>query len=126
MLLIYVTGNEDIVQINEDIGNIAKNAIHQPLECLGNILKPKGHAEELPEFEGSDDGRLGDVCQYDRNLVVATNQIYFGKYLFSCQAAVEVVNLGQGVPIIHSSIVEALEVATGSPATTSLRDNVKW
>ena len=62
VLLFGAAGDENIVEVDKNEGNISEDAIHQPLECLGGILEPKGHAEELPEPEGSDDGRFGDVC----------------------------------------------------------------
>ena len=62
VLLFGAAGDENIVEVDKNEGNILEDAIHQPLECLGGILEPKGHAEELPEPEGSDDGRFGDVC----------------------------------------------------------------
>ena len=61
MLLFSVAGDENVVEVDKNEGDAAEDAIHQPLECLGGILEPEGHAEELPEPEGSDDGRLGDV-----------------------------------------------------------------
>ena len=86
VLLFTQAGDKDVVQIGEDDGDAMKNAVHQPLECLGDVLKPEVHAEELPESKGSDDSHLRDVCLCDRNLVVATNQIYMylAKYLLVC------------------------------------------
>ena len=61
--------------MGEGQGDSLKNAIYQPLECLGGVLKPKGHAGNLQESKGSDKGCVGDVCRCDGDLVVATNQI---------------------------------------------------
>ena len=52
MLLIGVTGNEDIIQINKDKRDVAKNAIHHPLECLGRILKPEGKQRNSQSLKG--------------------------------------------------------------------------
>ena len=106
MLLLSPAGNQDVIRIGEDEGDAPKNTVHQPLECLGGISKPKRHAEELPEPKGSDDGRLGDVCRCDGDLMVAADQIYPGKYLLARQAIVQIMYVGQGIPIIHSGIVE--------------------
>ena len=58
--------------------------------------------------------------------MVAADQTYLRKYLLAHQATVEIVYVGQGIPIIHSGIVEASKVAAGPPAITWFRDNVKW
>ena len=76
VLLFGVAGDKDVVQVDEDEGDAVEDAVHQPLECLGGILETKGHAEELPEPEGSDDGRLGDVGQCNRDLMIAAHQVY--------------------------------------------------
>ena len=55
MLLFGAAGNENIVEVDENEGNAAKDAIHQPLKCLGGVLEPK---EELPEPEGRDESRI--------------------------------------------------------------------
>ena len=69
VLLFCVAGDEDVIQIDKYKRDAAENAVHQPLECLRGILKPEGHVEEHSESKGSDDGRLGDVCRCDENLV---------------------------------------------------------
>ena len=94
MLLCSATGDEDVVKVDENEGDVTEDAIHEPLKCLGGILEPKGHAEKLPEPERSDDGRLGDICRSYGNLVVATHQIHLGEDLHACQAAVEVLYVG--------------------------------
>ena len=71
-LLLSPAGKKVVIQIGKDEGDARKITIDQPLECLGGILKPEGHLEELPEIEGCDDGCLGDVCRCERDLVVAT------------------------------------------------------
>ena len=71
MLLFSVAGDEDVIQVYEDEREATEDAVHQSLECLGSVLETKGHVEELPEPKGSDDGRLGDICRHNRDLVVA-------------------------------------------------------
>ena len=95
VLSLSPTGTKDVIQIGEDNGDALKNAVHQPLECLGSNLNPEGHVEELPEPEGSDDGPLENVCRTDRNLVAAMDQIYFEKYLLAHQATVKSCMLGK-------------------------------
>ena len=59
VLLFNLAGKKNVIEIGKNKGDAPKNTIHQPLECLGSILKPKGCVEKLPEPEGSDDGIMG-------------------------------------------------------------------
>ena len=77
---VWLVTRIDVILVGKDEGDAPKNTVHQPLECLGGIIKPEGHVEELPEIEGSDDGHLVDVCRCDGDLLVATDQIYLRKY----------------------------------------------
>ena len=94
VLLFGAAGNENIVEVDENKGNAAEDAIPQPLKCLGGVLGPKGHAEELPEPEGCDDSCLGDVGRCHGDLVVAAHQVHLGEDLHASQAAVEVLYVG--------------------------------
>ena len=125
MLLFGVAGDEDVIQVDEDKRDGMDDAIHQPLVCLGGVLETKGHAEELPEPKRSDDGRLGDICRHNRDLVVAACQVHLGEDL-ACQTAIEILYVGQWVPIVHRGIVEAPEVTARSPAAALFRNHVKW
>ena len=126
MLLFSVAGDEDVIQVNEDERDATEDAVHQPLECLGSVLETKGHAEELPELKGSNDGRLGDICRHNRDLVVDTYQVHLGEDLLACQTAIKILYVGQWVPIVHRGIVEAPEVTARSPAVAWFRNHVKW
>ena len=126
MLLFSVAGDEDVIQVYKDEREATEDAVHQSLECLGSVLETKGHAEELPEPKGSDDGCLGDIFRHNRDLVVAAYQVHLGKDLLARQTAIEILYVGQWVPIVHCGIVEAPEVTARSPAATWFRNHVKW
>ena len=102
-----------------------EDAIHRPLECLGGVLETKGHAEELPEPKGSDNGRLGDICHHNRDLVVAAYQVHLGEDLLPTRLPLKSY-VGQWVPIVNHGIVEAPEVTARSPAAAWFRNHVKW
>ena len=95
MIMFSVAGDEDVIQVDEDKSDATEDAVYQPLECLGGVLETKGHAEELPEPKGSDDGRLGDICRHNRNLVVAAYQVHLGEDLLARQTAIEILYVGQ-------------------------------
>ena len=73
VLTFGAAGDENVIEVDKNEGDVAEDAIHQSLECLSSILEPKRHTKELPEPEGRDDGRLGDVSLCYRDLVVATH-----------------------------------------------------
>ena len=52
VLLFSLAGDKDVIQIGEDEGDAPKNAVHQPLESLGSVLKPEGHEEEAQSPKG--------------------------------------------------------------------------
>ena len=70
-----VAGDQDVVDVDESEIQASEDLVHEPLERLCRILKAERHAEELPQTERGDDGRLGDVVCVHWDLVVATNQI---------------------------------------------------
>ena len=126
MLLFSVARDEDVIQVDEDERDGTEDAVHQPLECLGGVLETKGHAEELQEPKGSDDGRLGDICHHNSDLEVAVYQVHLGEDLLARHTAIEILSVGQWVPIVHRGIVEAPEVTARSPAAAWFRNHVKW
>ena len=61
--------NEDIVKIDEDVGQAPQNPIHQPLERLGRVLEAKGHPQELEQAERGYDPRLLNITRRHWDLV---------------------------------------------------------
>ena len=47
MLLSGCTGDQDVVQIDEDALHIAQDPVHQPLKGLGRIFEAKRHSKEF-------------------------------------------------------------------------------
>ena len=116
MLLFGVAGDEDVIQVDEDERDATEDAVHQPLVCLGSVLETKGHAEELPESKGSDDGRLWDICRHNRDLVVAAYQVHLGEDLLSHQTAIEILYVLERLmmPILSISANSALATSSCS------------
>ena len=100
--------------------------VHQPLEGLGGILEAKRHVEVLKQAKGGDDGCLRDIGSGDHHLVVALYQVEFAEDLASNQVAIEVLHVGQGIPVRGGDVVEAAIVATGLPATVLFLYHVQW
>ena len=47
MLFQGLTGNQYIVKVDENPAHITEDPVHQALERLGRIFKPKRHPQEL-------------------------------------------------------------------------------
>jgi hypothetical protein len=46
--------NKDVIQVNKNVGKVSKKAIHEVLECLGSVMKTKGHVKVFKEAKRSD------------------------------------------------------------------------
>ena len=119
------TGNEDIVQIDENEGKSTEDAVHQTLECLGRILKTKGHSQEFKEPKRRNNGGLRNVCFIHGDLVVSSNQVYHRENCSSSCGSGERLDMWQRIPIIRSGEVEAAVVSAGAPRTVRLRNYVE-
>ena len=107
-------GDQVVIKVDENRWLVGKDVVHQPLER--RVLQSKWHEEVLEQPEGGGDGRLGDVGGGDRDLMIPLDQIQFAENLATSQAAVEVLHVGQGVPIWCCDVVEAAVVAAGLPS----------
>ena len=81
VLLFISAGNEDVVEVDEDKGQVVAHPVHHPLEGLGSVLEAEGHPQEFPETEGGNDGGFGDVFGMQGDLMVAMDQVHLGEDL---------------------------------------------
>ena len=72
-------GHQDVVQVHKTEGEPSSNPVHQSLKGLCRILQAKGGSDELKTAKGCGDGGLGDILGVHRDLVVAPDQVHFGK-----------------------------------------------
>ena len=77
---------------------MAEEGVHQALEGLGCVSKPKWHGNILPEAKRSHDGCLGNVVFSYWNLMISLDQIHHRKNCAAIQSAREIlqVRLGRG------------------------------
>ena len=61
VLLQAVAGDDDVLQVAEDEGEVLEYSVHEALEGLVGIAEAEGHEEVLEQAERRDDRRLGDV-----------------------------------------------------------------
>ena len=75
VFLAGLAGYQDVVDVDEDEVQAIEDPVHVPLKSHPCVLEPKGHAQELVEAKGSDDGGLGDPQLLQGDLKVAILQI---------------------------------------------------
>ncbi len=51
VLLQAVAGDDDVIQVAEDEGEVLEDAVHEVLEGLGGVAEAKGHEEVLEQTE---------------------------------------------------------------------------
>ena len=125
MLLFCLTGDEDVVEVDEDAWYIMEDAVHQPLEVLGGIFEPKGHAREFKEPKGGDHHHLLDVLRQHWHLVVPLRQVNLAKDCLARQLGIEVSDMFDGVMVISSDGIEAAIITAHPEATARLVNNVE-
>ncbi len=57
-------------------------------------------------------------------LVVAADEVDLGKYGRAGQVAIEVLDVREGVAVVHGSVIEAAEITTQSPAPPGFPNHV--
>ena len=51
--------HEDVIQVDEGVGDFCQEAVHQVLKRLGSVFQPKWHEDVLIKAKWSDDAILG-------------------------------------------------------------------
>ena len=83
MLLCCLAGHQDVVQVDEGVGNAQQHLVHEPLEGLPSIAESKRHPEKLVQPEGGDHRCLLDVLGGHWHLVVALPQVQLAEDLLA-------------------------------------------
>ena len=68
VLLAGLAGHQDVIDVDEDKVQAVEDTVHVPLEGHPCVLEPEGHAQELVEAKGRDDGSLRDCRLLQRTL----------------------------------------------------------
>jgi hypothetical protein len=99
---------------------VAKNPLHQTLECTGSVAKPKGHAK------GGTKGRLGTVSLCHGDLIVATSQVQGGKPTSTSEDIQGLIDAGQWKGILPGFTIQEPIIHTYAKATVLLLDQHNW
>ena len=95
-------GDQDVIEVPEDVRDVSKDGIHHVLEVLACVLESKWHEQELEETEGCDDCGLVDVLRRHWDLMVTLVEVDLGK---DCLAR-HVGDVTDGVAVIFGDQVE--------------------
>ncbi len=76
VFFVVLTGNEDVIQINEKEIQPLTNRVHETLKRLGSIGQTHRHAHEFEETKRRDKSRFWNVIRVDRNLVISSDQVH--------------------------------------------------
>ena len=67
--------HQNVVQVDEGEGKTLADCVHQPLEGLGGVFKPKGSPQKFEKSEWGDNSSLVDVFRGYGNLVISMDQV---------------------------------------------------
>ena len=90
-------GDENVVQVDENEGQVDAQPVHHALEGVASVPEAKGHGKPLEQTKGGDDRGLGDVPLGHGDLVVPLDKVQLGEVAATVQPIGEVVDVGHGV-----------------------------
>ena len=93
------TRDENVVQVDKCIREMAEDPVHESLERLCRVFQAEWHPEKFVESEGGDDGRLLDILLVHGDLVVPLDHVNLGEDGALCQALDERLNVGKWILI---------------------------
>ena len=115
MLFRSLRCNQNVVNINECVGDFAKNLVHETLKVLASVFEAKRRSWEYEQPKWGDYPCFLDIVLIHRDLMISLQEIDFAENLFSRELIVEVREISNGILIIRGLSVEAAVVATDAP-----------
>ena len=107
--------HQNVVDIYESKIEPLTNSVHQALESLRVILKPKRHPKKFLQPDWGDYSCLRNIHNSHRNLVVSSDQVDLGKYLDARKAGREILTVGYRIPVQHRGIIETPVILARPP-----------
>jgi len=89
VLFLGAAGDDVVVEVGEDEGQVAEEHVHEPLEGLGRVPDAKRHEQVFKESKRSYNRRFGYIFWGHWDLVVPFDKVYAREV----PAAVEFVGL---------------------------------
>ena len=93
-------GDENVVQINKTVWEMAKYSVHESLEGLCRVAEAERHPKELEQAEGSDDGGFGNMLGIHGNLEIALGQIQLTENSAAMEICRKILDIGEWVAIM--------------------------
>ena len=112
------------ILVNKDKFKASTNTVHKTLEGLGGIAEAKRHTTELKKAERCSYSGLGNVIVVDRDLVISSDKVDFGKDGVASKVRGKVLNMRQRIAVRGGGVVETSVVSTRAPLTIWLHDHV--
>ena len=84
VLLLTLTGHQDVVHINEDKTEVVKDPVHHALERLGRVPETKWHTQEFPQPKRGNYCSLRNIVVVERNLMIPFHQVNLRKDGYTC------------------------------------------
>ena len=108
-------GDENVVQINKTVWEMAKYSVHESLEGLCRVAEAERHPKELEQAEGCDDGSLGDVLGVHGHLEVTLGEVEFTEDVTSMEICRKILDIGEWIAIMLGVVVQSAVIAAGAP-----------
>lgn len=90
-------GNGEIVQVSKEKRYIPDDLINKVLKSFNSVLHSEGHTTALEQLEHGGDGRLGNLCRFDRYLMIGRHKVNVGKHYTSVDEGCAVLDVRQSV-----------------------------
>jgi hypothetical protein len=68
-------GEEYVIQVNKNVGEMGKKAVHEALEGLGSVAEAKGHVDVFEKAKRSCYCSLRDIRRSHRYLMVSFDKV---------------------------------------------------
>ena len=98
--------DKDVVHVDEDVGHLRHQVVHQSLKRLCHVFQPKGHV--YVQAKRGDDRGLWHISISNRYLVKALDQVNSAEDAASGQLVPQVLHVGQGRKGYLSGVVMLL------------------
>ena len=108
MLILCFAEHYDVIKVHQHklAQHISQNIIHDRLKGSGCISQPKAQHSVLKQTKRRGERSLRHIFRLQSDLMVCTLQVYAGEDSGTLQLVKQVINAGQGVPILLGLLVE--------------------
>jgi hypothetical protein len=125
MLLQGAAGDDVVIQVGEDEGEVAEELVHEPLKSLRCVPKAKRHKKIFEKTKRSYYSSFLNIFLSHRDLMIALDEVDAREEPAAVELVGEVQDAGQGVAVVDGGEVEAAIVSAGPPGSILLAYHVQ-